>query len=224
MDYEAEINQLLGRWIGRALEAEAALEAMTASLEGDGIACALIEREADTRRFIASPAAREASDVLDAIEVAAGATRTLITVSEPRWQRLFWRNAFHGLRWVACEPIHEDERCRAALVVCAASDAEQERVLSALPGVARGCSVVLEQQRTQRRVSKLVHTFNNHLASVMANLEYAAILRGVSLTSEEAPPAEEEDLPKAIRNAARSANELRMTAEKWRKLEKAAAR
>jgi hypothetical protein len=223
MDHDVEINQLLGRWISGSLEADAALEAMTTSIDGDGVVCAVIEREADTRRFVGSPAAHRASDVLDAIEVASGTLRTLITASEARWQRLFWRNIFDGARWVACEPIHEDERNRTALIVCATRDDEQERVLAVLPRVAQGCAVVLDRQRTQRRVSKLVHAFNNHLASVMANLEYAAILRGVALTSDDTP-AEEEDLPRAIRNAARSANDLRGTAEQWRRLEKAQRR
>lgn len=223
MDYEVHISQMLGRWISGAVEAEATIEAMATLLESEGVLCAVIEREADTRRFIGSPAARAASDVLDAIDLATGTARSLVTAKEPRWQRLFWRQAFDGAHWVACEPIHDDDRSRAALVVCAMGSAEQESVLGSLPGVARGCGVVLERQRTQRRVSKLVHTFNNHLASVMANLEYAAILRGVSLTSDELP-ASEDDLPRAIRNAARSANDLRTTAEQWRKLEKSLVR
>lgn len=223
MEHEAQINQLLGRWIGGAIEADAALEAIATLLEREGVVCAVIEREADSRRFLGSVQAREAGDVLDAIDVATGTARTLITVNEPRWQRLFWRDAFEGARWVACEPIHQDERSRATLVVRANRDAEQDRVLGALPAVARGCGVVLERQRAQRRISKLVHTFNNHLASVMANLEYAAILRGVDLTSESLPVAED-DLPRAVRNAARSANDLRATAEQWRKLEKSIAR
>src|SRR5687768_16304759 len=119
MDQEAQISHLLGRWISGALDADAAVEAIAMSLEGDGVVCAVIEREAESRRFIGSPAAHEACEVLDAIDVATGTARTLITANEPRWQRLFWRSSFDGARWVACEPIHEDERCRAALVVCA---------------------------------------------------------------------------------------------------------
>jgi hypothetical protein len=223
MEHEAQISQLLGRWISGCLEADAALEAMVTLLEREAVVCAVIEREADSRRFIGSSAAREATDVLDAVDLATGTVRTLITVNEARWQRLFWRSAFEGMRWVACEPIHEDDRSRAALVVCAMRDAERDRVLAAMPAIAGGCRVVLERQRVQRRISKLVHSFNNHLASVMANLEYAAILHAVDLTSEALPPAED-DLPRAIRNAARSANELRVTAEQWRKLEKSVAR
>ena len=223
MEHEAQISQLLGLWISGALEADPAIEGILSRLECDGVVCAVIEREADTRRFIGSPAAHRSSEALDAIDVATGTVRSLITANEARWQRLFWRNTFDGARWVACEPLHEDDRTRAALVVCATRDAERERVLAAMPGVARGCGVVLDRQRAQRRITKLVHAFNNHLASVMANLEYAAILRGVALTSDEVPPTEE-DLPRAIRNAARSANDLRVTAEQWRKLEKAFAR
>ena len=168
------INEALALWMLGDIGPVAALEALCAVTEPCEVSCALVRGGTDAQERQGAEDRHEAL-AFARIALLSGGNRRLFGPREASFSSLFAGSALRAEpAWAACEPVADASG--AAIVVIGWSDVHQHDVLSTLPLLARAIAVILSRQEVVMGAAKLQHAINNLLASVVANVEYAADL------------------------------------------------
>ena len=206
------INEALARWSMGDIGSDAALEAVCAVLEPCEASCALVRNDG-TPDGMPSQGPPEAL-ALARIARLGGDHRRLLTPRDREWHSVFAGLAqLPEAAWAACELVSvPGAGSAAAIVVIGWSDVHQHDVLGVLPLLARASATIVSRQEAARTVGRVQHALNNLLASVVANVEYAADLieepeAGPPLRARPTPQ-DRAEAARAMQNARRAAKEM----------------
>lgn len=223
IDLLADADRAVAAWAVGDADAVAALEQVCGSLEAaSGVTCVLAFGEEGADGLVNAPEEPAEAALVVSVAAHARSNRAFYTRFDEVWSALFSAVLGTGegagaapaaCKWVACEPVKDGEgTLHGVVVVLGEDEGGRDRVLSALPDLARLCAAVLVRERQGAVAAKVTHRLNNLLSGVLANVEYASSLvqghpgDGPLLAS--ATPAVRADFVSALQNAAAAARQL----------------
>lgn len=205
-----DLNRILSAWVLGEVDAPAALKALCGSVDRLEVTCGLVLR--DEPIVLGEGANAELGPLLSRIAAISPERREFHTCADRLWNEVFdeARSQRGELAWVACEPVVDpDGTHRASLVLLGWSDAERDSALVTLPKLGRAAAAILAKVRASAKARALTHTLNNLLASVMANVDYAAhLVEDASPTGALATEVDREDIAHAMRNAEEAVKQM----------------
>ncbi len=224
-DLLADADRAVAAWAVGDADAVAALEQVCGSLAAvQGVSCVLALGEEGGDGLVNAPEEPAEAALVVSVAAHARSNRAIYTRFDEVWRALFSAVVGSGAaaaegsapaacEWVACEPVKDGEGALHGVVVVLGKDeGGRDRVLSALPDLARLCAAVLVRERQGAVAAKVTHRLNNLLSGVLANVEFASSLvqgqpsEGPLLAS--ATPAVRADFVSALQNAAAAARQL----------------
>lgn len=214
-DLIGEAESAVAAWAVGDADACVALEQVCGCLEGLGALCALVGGDEGPDDVVNAPGGVLDAAALERIAARSRPNRALYTDRDESWSSLFTSaTTASAWDWVACEPVCDrDGTLHGMLVALGRKGAsERDRVLVALPDLARLCAGVRARERSGAVAAKVTHQLNNLLASVVANVEYASSLVEGARADEPllgaSTPAERADFVMALENASSAARQL----------------